>query len=76
MLWKEKFKSIAYITGFGLIVSLSIEILQYAEGILLPSVYTRASDINDLIFNTVGVLIGYLVYKLFVLDTKFSRDIT
>lgn len=43
------------LTGF--LISLTIEILQ------LPF-YTRCSDVNDLILNTLGVMTGYGIYAL------------
>ncbi len=44
------------VTAAGVIISLCIEILQ------LPFP-CRASDIDDLILNTLGVMIGYGIYK-------------
>ena len=43
------------LTGF--LVSLSIEIIQLPFAV-------RASDVDDLILNTLGVIIGYGIYKL------------
>lgn len=63
ILWNKYFSSIKSLATIGLGISLLIEVLQYMEGILLPSIYTRASDVNDLILNTLGVLIGYFVFK-------------
>ncbi len=60
IIWPAVFKKLdthgkAIAAGFG--VSLSIEILQ------LPF-FGRASDIDDLILNTAGFLIGYGIYLL------------
>ncbi|WP_297632050.1 VanZ family protein [uncultured Clostridium sp.] len=53
----------AYITTFiGFLFSFFIEI---SQGIL-----GRTADIDDLIFNTVGVIIGYFTYKLLSKITK------
>lgn len=41
-----------------LIVSLLIEVLQYITG-------TGASDIDDVILNVLGGILGYLIYKVF-----------
>ncbi len=40
---------------FGIVVSSAVEIIQLCIG--------RSCDIDDVIFNTVGVVIGYVVYK-------------
>lgn len=60
MIWPSVFKKLnthrkVIAAGFG--VSLTIEILQ------LPF-FDRASDIDDLILNTLGFLIGYGIYLL------------
>lgn len=62
ILWRNKFGKIRSIILFGLIISFSIEVLQYIEGIIFPSIYIRTSDINDIIFNTLGTILGYFVY--------------
>ncbi|AIQ44378.1 teicoplanin resistance protein VanZ [Paenibacillus sp. FSL R5-0912] len=52
----ESLKSVAY---YGFLFSLSIEILQMVIRITLGN--GRSTDINDLIANTVGALVGYIV---------------
>ena len=53
-LWK-KYKSLTTTLLFGFFLSLSIELLQ---------IFTyRATDINDIITNTIGTLLGYLVFR-------------
>ena len=47
----------AKVVGTGALISLAIELVQ------LPF-YTRVTDINDLMLNTLGVAIGYGVYSL------------
>ncbi|MBI2120920.1 MAG: VanZ family protein [Parcubacteria group bacterium] len=49
----------------GLLVSIVIELLQLVTGFMANTTF-RVADINDLIFNTVGVAIGYLLFALFV----------
>ena len=53
------FKKIVKVTLIGFFASLSIEILQ---------IFTMGNvcDIDDVIFNTIGVLIGIVIYKLFI----------
>lgn len=56
LLWRSKYHSLfkTAVTGFGL--SLLIECSQL---FLL-----RATDVNDLIMNTIGAILGYLIYLL------------
>ena len=53
----KKLNSFWKVIGVGALISLCIEIIQ------LPF-FERASDIDDLLLNTLGVAIGYLIYKL------------
>jgi len=50
----------------GLLVSVGIEFLQFATGFMADTTF-RVADINDLIFNTVGVGAGYVLFAQFVL---------
>lgn len=64
MLWK-RMSSIVKITFIGLGVTCFIEAFQYFIG--------RSTDIDDIILNTIGVVIGYgvfLVWKVFVTNEK------
>jgi glycopeptide antibiotics resistance protein len=56
LLWK-KFNRAWRAIGLGLLVSLTIEILQ------LPQM--RSSDVDDLWLNTLGAFFGYLIYRCF-----------
>ena len=53
MLWK-KFEKLGFVLLFGSLFSLSIEIFQ--------SFCVRVTDIDDLIMNTAGTLVGYLLF--------------
>ncbi len=53
----KKLNSFWKVIGVGALISVCIEIIQ------LPF-FERASDIDDLLLNTLGVAIGYLIYKL------------
>ena len=56
-LWPE-YRSMIKTVGMGLMTSLGIEILQ---------IFTfRATDINDVITNVAGTMIGYLIGKLII----------
>jgi len=63
-LWK-KFISIKHVILFGFGMSLIIEILQ---------IFTyRATDISDLITNTMGTIIGYSIAKGFIEKQQFIQ---
>lgn len=51
----EYFRKVKNIIMAGIIISTFVEIFQYFIG--------RSSDIDDIILNTVGVCIGFLIYK-------------
>jgi glycopeptide antibiotics resistance protein len=53
-LWEKK-RSVAAVLRIGVMCSAAIETIQFFIG--------RTSDIDDIILNTVGVLIGYLLYR-------------
>lgn len=61
-IWK-KINKFSCILGIGLIFSLVIEVSQLLNN--------RATDIDDLLLNTVGAIIGFVLYKL--LD-KFTKS--
>ena len=67
-LWK-KYNSFRATLIFGFCMSLAIELLQILT--------YRATDINDLIANTVGAVLGYFVFRtiscVFPSVTKFAR---
>lgn len=73
ILW-DKFKSFKRITLLGFCVSISIEILQLLETLL--GGWGRITDIDDVICNVLGVMIGYLIYKLLIkIGSKFQVNI-
>lgn len=51
----KKLNNFAKVTAVGALISLTLEILQLPFSV-------RASDIDDLILNTLGCAIGYLIY--------------
>lgn len=58
---KNNFKSISII---GMIFGISIEALQYIEALIAKGFTMRYIDINDVIFNFLGTLIGFGLLKL------------
>lgn len=49
----------------GLLFSIAIEFLQLVTGFMANTTF-RVVDINDLIFNTIGVAVGYILFAQFV----------
>ncbi|MBE5857398.1 MAG: VanZ family protein [Lachnospiraceae bacterium] len=54
--WKKK-HSVFLITAVGFLVSMAVETLQLVLGV-------GAFDVDDLILNTLGVIVGYVLYKI------------
>ena len=52
-----RFNTIGKVTLFGFLMSLTIEVLQLPFAV-------RASDVDDLILNTAGCMVGYGIYAL------------
>lgn len=71
VLWK-RFRSLKSCFILGVITSLSIEFLQLIEGLL--KLGFRAVDIDDLILNVLGIVIGYSLYKI-IFKFKFVRNL-
>lgn len=59
----KKLDNLKSIFIISIIISCSIEILQLFEYIFSISENTRITDINDIILNVLGALIGFLIYK-------------
>lgn len=53
------------VVAAGVIFSIAIELLQLATG-LIGNLTFRVADINDLIFNTIGVVAGYIAFLVFI----------
>jgi glycopeptide antibiotics resistance protein len=53
------------VVGIGALFSIVIEFLQLITGFMAKITF-RIADINDVIFNTVGVAIGYILFVGFV----------
>ncbi|MCU7502982.1 MAG: VanZ family protein [Ignavibacteria bacterium] len=49
----------------GALFSIAIELLQLISGFMADITF-RVADINDVIFNTLGAAIGYMIFALFV----------
>lgn len=53
----ERFSSYKRVLWVGMLTSISIEIIQWLTGF-------RSADIDDVILNTIGVGIGFMIYSL------------
>jgi len=62
--------SMKKIVILGAVLSIAIELLQLITG-LMAKITFRIADVNDVIFNTIGVAIGYMLFVGFV--RMFSR---
>jgi glycopeptide antibiotics resistance protein len=49
----------------GVLFSIGIELLQFLTG-LMAGITFRVADINDVIFNTFGVVVGYVLFTGFM----------
>ena len=61
--WR-KLDRLGRILGAGLGISLAIEALQFAKRFVDVLGMTRSVDIDDIILNVAGVVIGYALYRL------------
>lgn len=61
--WR-KLDRLGRILGVGLGISVAIEMLQFAKRFVDVLGMTRSVDIDDVILNVAGVLIGYVLYRL------------
>jgi glycopeptide antibiotics resistance protein len=52
------------VLGFGLAVSVGIEFLQFARRFVDTYGIGRSVDIDDVLLNTLGALLGYLMYRI------------
>lgn len=49
----------------GLFYGIIIELIQFSIGLSIKYLY-RSIDINDVIFNTIGIIISYLIFKYLI----------
>lgn len=61
----DRFRNFKCIIEIGLVVSFCVEVIQFFVG--------RSSDIDDVILNTFGVIIGFLAYKFLRILLKKSN---
>ncbi len=65
LMHKKEIRSIKNVIIISFLTSLSIEVLQLIENITyLSSFPGRSVDIDDLILNTIGGLLGYYIFKI------------
>ncbi|MED3398545.1 VanZ family protein [Bacillus wiedmannii] len=73
IIW-DKFKKIKNTILLGLAISISIELLQLTESLF--SGWGRITDIDDVIFNVIGSIVGYFIYKItLMLASKFNIQV-
>ncbi|MED0876075.1 VanZ family protein [Bacillus mobilis] len=70
IIW-DKFKELKNTILLGLVISISIELLQLMESLF--SRWGRITDIDDVICNVIGSIAGYFIYKItLMLASKFN----
>ncbi|PHD61382.1 Teicoplanin resistance protein [Bacillus wiedmannii] len=73
IIW-DKFKKIKNTILLGLAISISIELLQLIESLF--SSWIRITDIDDVICNVIGSIVGYFIYKItLMLASKFNIQV-
>ncbi|PEM86781.1 hypothetical protein CN627_16575 [Bacillus wiedmannii] len=73
IIW-DKFKKIKNTILLGLAISISIELLQLTESLF--SGWGRITDIDDVVFNVIGSIVGYFIYKItLMLASKFNIQV-
>ncbi len=73
IIW-DTFKKIKNTILLGLAISISIELLQLTESLF--SGWGRITDIDDMIFNVIGSIVGYFIYKItLMLASKFNIQV-
>jgi glycopeptide antibiotics resistance protein len=60
------------VIAIGALFSIAIELLQLVSG-LMANITFRIADINDVIFNTIGATIGYIIFVVLV---RIFRDVS
>ena len=64
LLLRKRFVSFREAIFIGILVSVSIESLQGVENVIFGGMDTRIVDIDDVILNTIGTILGYGVTRL------------
>lgn len=64
-------RSVRHVLLCGFAVSLSIEVVQFVADITVST--GRIADVDDLIGNTLGTLVGYIMFRLITLIPVASR---
>src|SRR5262245_31884619 len=66
-------KSVILAVGVGFLLSVAIEITQYAISVFVGYTW-RNADVDDVIANTVGALLGYLIFLVIDAVASWRRD--
>ncbi|PGZ55857.1 hypothetical protein COE56_02870 [Bacillus anthracis] len=73
IIW-DTFKKAKNTIILGLVISISIELLQLIESLF--SEWLRITDIDDVICNVIGSIVGYFIYKIIImLAAKFNIQV-
>lgn len=72
LLVKEELRKFVKIFGFVILTSVSIELIQFIIGLITRYNY-RNIDIDDVILNTIGGIIGYIIF--YIINKLFPKII-
>lgn len=65
LMYKKELRSIKNVTITAFVISLSIELLQLLENLsYLSGISGRTVNVDDLILNTIGGILGYCIFKM------------
>ena len=67
LIWPDRFLSVWRVVVIAMVFSVSIEVAQYASG-------HRTADVDDVILNTAGALIGYAGFAVVRGRREIRRD--
>lgn len=71
----KKINTIFKVVLLGFLVSLFTELIQVVEVLINLSRWSRAFDVDDIILNTLGATVGYLMYRIFTLLLQKFKNI-
>ena len=64
----DRKRGAAFVTALGFLISMAVEVIQLVTGF-------GAFDVDDLILNTLGAVIGYILYRMIVgIVKKISKS--
>jgi len=72
IIWKSK-SSFKRALQIGILLSFTIELLQYIIWLLIWFNY-KVTDLDDILLNTLGFIIGFFFYKIFIMNYVSQKN--